>query len=186
MIDEMDTPESLNPEESEETINLQGEGEPESPEVDIEGLKKRASLADDYKVRAEIAERKLKQQLKVQPKTEETKEVPQDFSPKDFLALNQAGITADDLDEVIDYAKYKGISISEAVKNPVVKTILKERAEERKTAEATNVGTARKGTQKVTGESLLEKASRTGEMPETDEGMAELAKARLESKMSKT
>ena len=78
----------------------------------------------------------------------------------------------------MDYAKLKGISVSEALKSSVVKTILAEKQEERKTANATSTGNARRGSTKLNPSQLLEKANK-GEMPDSDEDLDALIKARL-------
>lgn len=100
----------------------------------------------------------------------------QTFSPKDYLSLRDSNVSAEDFDEVSDFAKYKGVPIAEALKMPVLKTILSERAEERKTAEATATKGSRRGEGKPNGDALLERASRGENIGE--DSIAELAKAR--------
>jgi hypothetical protein len=97
-----------------------------------------------------------------------------ELSIKDSARLQQANIPVDDWDEVVSYAKFKGISITDALGSSVVKSTLRERQEERQTAEATNVGKARRGTSKVSGQKLAEEASKSGKLPETDEEMQAL------------
>lgn len=102
------------------------------------------------------------------------------FSGDDTLALVNAQVTnKEDVLTVKKYAKAEGLSISDALESDIVKTILKTRAAERKTAEATNTGPTRRGSQQPTGKSLLDKASKTGEVPDTDEGMDALAEANI-------
>jgi len=103
---------------------------------------------------------------------------------KDQLALSQAGVSPEDVDELIEFAKFKRISLTEALKTPTMRTILAEKAEERRTASATQTKGAR-GVQKPTGEEILQHAERTGEVPDTDEGMKELFLARIHRKVRK-
>ena len=56
--------------------------------------------------------------------TKETKVEPVDgLSTKDSVLLAKADIDSDDIDEVIDFAKYRKISISDALKNTTLKLI---------------------------------------------------------------
>jgi hypothetical protein len=163
-----------------DTLNQEGVVEPESTEeseTSTDNSEELAKAKKDYesqKIRAEKAEQELKALKKapaeVTPKNE--------MSPKDFLALNESKISADDLDEVMDFAKYKGITITEALKTSVLKTILKEKAEERKTAEVSNTGTSRRTSSKPSGEALLEKFEKEGIIPLED--VEATVKARLE------
>lgn len=106
----------------------------------------------DWRTKAQEAEKP-----KSKPEQGEKETPKNEFTPKDYLALAQANVPADDLDEVSDYAKFKGISLAEALKSNYIKSTLKEKAEERKSAETANTGTARKSSSKASGEALLEK-----------------------------
>lgn len=115
---------------------------------------------------------------------ENKKEVKETVTPKengisqtDLYALIRANVAEEDIQEVVDYAKLKNIPVSQALKSNVVKTILSEREEERKTANATNVGKAKSAPSRASEETLLEKA-RSGELPERDEDIIRLVKAR--------
>lgn len=132
---------------------------------------KKEELANNYKVRAEKAEKLAKQ---VQPQKVEV--VKPEISTTDVIALIKANIPEDDIDDVKDYAKFKGISIAEAIKTPTIKSLLSEKAEARQTANATNVSNARRSPAKVSGETLLHKAQK-GEMPDEND-LTELIKAR--------
>lgn len=87
-----------------------------------------------------------------------------DISQTELYALIKADVPQEDIAEVSDYAKLKGISITEALNTPIVKTILKEKADNRTAAQATHTGQQRRTTS-PTGEDLLERANR-GEMPD--------------------
>ncbi len=155
-------------------------------EEEIAELKKKADLADNYKIRAEKAEKKAKQ---TQQKEEDTKENKEEgaLSTKDVLALTGNNISAEDYDEVIRVATILDKDINEALKDPTLKTILDTRAEQRKTAEATNTKEKGKGGTKTDGESLLKKAETTGEVPQDEAGIravveAEMARKKQEAK----
>lgn len=110
--------------------------------------------------------------------------VDNNISMKDYVAITEAKVSSEDLDEVIDYAKHKNISIQDALKSSVVKTILKQKAEERDTANAAATGPSRRTTVKQTGEALIEEASK-GKLPESDEDMAKLSEARMNQKKAR-
>jgi len=137
-------------------------------------LAKAEELANNQKIRAEKAEGKLKT---VKPEVTQSKAKSNDLGSKDLYALMEAKVPQDDIDEVIDYAKFKGVSIQEALKTSFVKSTLSEKAEQRRIAESTNVGNTRRNSGKVSDDTIMSKAS-AGEMPESDEDMMRLIKAR--------
>ena len=175
-----DVVESLNPQEevAEEVTETAEESETSQPD-EVEELKKRAALADDYKKRAEIAESENKK-LK-RPKSDVHSN--EELTTKDVYALMNAKVAEEDIEQVAEYAKFKKISVAEALKSTVVKTMLEESVEQRTTANATQTRGGARGTSKVSGEDLLSKAERTGEVPETDEGMQAIFKAQLARKL---
>jgi hypothetical protein len=123
----------------------------------------------------------------LEKKLKEKKEEPSqdaNLSPRDFLALKDANITADDFEEVQDFATYKKLSIADALAHPTLKTILQDRAEERRTARATETRSPR-GVAKTSGEDFLKKAESQGEVPESDEGLRAMLQARLERRRNK-
>lgn len=95
-----------------------------------------------------------------------------DLSTTDMYALMKADVPEEDLDEVKRAAKVLGVTVAEALKDPVTKGILERRQSLRKTADATNTNPARPGTKKVTDEHLLEEASK-GNLPEKGSKEAE-------------
>lgn len=133
-------------------------------------------IAKDQKLRAEKAERELKERGEKPASTDS-------LSPKDYLALQESKVTSEDFDEVVRVAKILGKPINEALKDSTMKTILDTRNEERRTAAAAHIQGGARGTSKVKGEDLLAKAEQTGEVPETDEGMRELFRAKLARKL---
>lgn len=110
-------------------------------------------------------------------KKQEPKGTDAELSIKDSARLQQAGIPVDDWDEVVSYAKFKGVAITDALNSSVVKATLKERQEERQSANAANSGATRRGTSKISGEKLIEEAEK-GKFPETDEEIRAMAEAR--------
>lgn len=158
--------ENLNTSE-EEVIDLDLDTNPEEEvveeDVDVQKLladkKKAEELAHNYKIRAEKAEREAKTKA-TQPAKDSS------LSVHDAIALMTAKVTeAEDIKEVEDYAKFRGISVSEALKSSVVKTLLSERAEMRKTAQATNTGKARAGSATVSDDVILKNAAQ-GKLPD--------------------
>lgn len=137
---------------------------------------KQKQLAENQKVRAEKAERQAKTKVETKVETQPG------LSSKDTIALINAKVHEDDVDEVVDYAKFKKISIPEALKSSVIKTSLSERQELRNTANATNPGRTRSGSSKVSGDALLEKARKTGEVPESDADLDAMLTSRYKKK----
>jgi len=137
---------------------------------------KAKELAENYKIRAEKAEAKTKG---------ETKGEEQSLTTKDALALVNAKVSDEDYDEVIRVSKILGKTISETLKDKTMNTILAERVEERQSAELAQTGKQNRGTNKNTGEDLLAKAEKTGEVPEDEEGMQKLFQARMARKFKK-
>lgn len=97
-----------------------------------------------------------------------------DLSQKDLYAMVKADVSEEDFDEVVEFAKFKKISVSEALKLPVLKTILSDKSEQRKSALATSTGSSRRSNAKLSDEALLENANK-GIMPDSDEDIRRLA-----------
>ena len=170
--------ETLSDEEKEQTVNTR---KSELLKEEASNLWERANkatkaeeLANNYKQRAEKAENELKNS-KVIPKEE-------GLSQKDVIYLAKANIHEEDVDEVVELAKLKKITVAEAHK--YMTPILETRAEERKTASATQTKGGARGSAKVTGEDLIARA-KEGKLPETDEDWDKLTEARLEAKRTK-
>ena len=142
-----------------------------------EELKKSKEIAENQKIRAEKAEAKAKD-------TEEKDDLPpkNELSQNDLLALMRAKVTEEDTQEVVDYATLKKISVQEALNSDVIKSILAEKEEKRKTAEATNVDQKRKGQAILSGSDILKDAEEKGELPESEEGMEKLVETRFAKK----
>lgn len=136
---------------------------------------KQKELANNYKIRAEKAEAAGKVIVEKNPN---------DLSPKDALLLAKAAVDLEDVDEVLEYAKFKKVSIQDALKSPMLTAMLSERKEERETAQATATGKQRTETPAITEAAILSKAEK-GELPKEEDasGMAKLVEAEMNRKI---
>jgi hypothetical protein len=170
---------------------------PDDPDELKERLKKTEEVRDKNYARMKKAEGFVQDKdgkwVKPEKQVEKPKTTEQgapaatddNISTKDAMALMNAKVTdEEDIDKVAKFAKLNGLTIREALKDSVVVAILADSAEKRRTANATNTGKTRTGTTKATGEVLHEKASKTGELPDSEEDMAKLAEQHLDQ-MSK-
>lgn len=169
-------------EEVEETTPVEAEeaSEVESEEQPQEEEKPQEEESDQRD--AEIA--KLKRQLKqATKKLEKPSAKPSaDLSPTDVIQLMKDNVTeTDDINNVVDYAKFKGITVTEALKLGVVKTMLADSKQERETANATSTKGGKRGISTPSTDEILAKAAQ-GELP--DDPIA-LAKARMAQKQTK-
>lgn len=160
-------------ETTEETTETEEEETPETTPEEVEELKKKAELADNYKIRAEKAEAKLKK-----PPVEKKEETR--LSDKDVIYLSKTDIHEDDVEEVTKYASSNKVTMKEA--HEYLKPILDMRAEERTTAEATNTKTQARGSSKTDGAALLKKAEETGEAPTDEAGIRRMLEAEMDRK----
>jgi hypothetical protein len=161
---EIDSPVTESEPEVEEVVEEVAEAEPET-DWQAEALKWKA-----------IAKRhaKDKEQVPSQDKA--------GLTEYDVIALKNSSITEkEDLDTVKDLAKKLNLSIADALDDKYIKTVLAEKAEERRTARATETRSPR-GIAKSSGADYLRKAESAGELPETMDAMRQLAEARLERK----
>ncbi len=101
------------------------------------------------------------------------------MSLKDIRALQD--VADEDVDEVLDFAKYKGISVAEAKASPVMQTLLRTRGEERATANASSTGNSKKGSKRNSGSELLNNF-KEGKVPESDADIAKLVEAEFDAK----
>jgi len=137
-----------------------------------EELVKAKELAENYKIRAEKAEKGKK----------EDKELPKpEYSLSDIRALSD--VPDEDVEEVVGWAKFKNITVAEAKKTSEMQSILKLRLEERRSAAASNTGGSRASTT-ITGATLIQRAKQ-GQFPEKDEDIEKLAEARMAEKLNK-
>lgn len=136
------------------------------------GGKKSKELADNYKVRAEKAEKDLKEKKPIGDGHSQNLDLP----TKDIIYLSKADIHEDDMDEVLEWAKFKKIGVQEAHKQ--LRATLQVRSEERKSAEVANTSNARRGSSQATGEALISQA-KAGKIPEKDEDIQTLIKTKM-------
>lgn len=107
-----------------------------------------------------------------------------DLSQDDMFVLVKSDVHMDDVNEVKDYAKLKGISIAEALKSPIVQGILTTNTEHRKSAAAAGTKDTR-STSKTDGVAIVSDILAKGEdaVPEKgSEGAMELFKQRNKGK----
>jgi len=152
----------------------------DTPEETMEELKARLAkseeVAKNQRIRAEKAEKASKGGKTPEPASVAAKKAG-DLSSKDVIALMNAKVAEEDIDEVSDYAAFKGITVAEALKTSTIKSTLAERTEQRNTALATNTGAARRGSAKVSDDALLSAAS-SGKFPESDDEITRLVSAK--------
>lgn len=111
--------------------------------------------------------------------TIEDKSATEGLSSSDVIAVINAKIPQEDIPDVAEYAKFKKISVAEALNDNVVKLMLADKAEQRKIAEGTATGDGKKrGSSKLSDEALLANASK-GILPESDEDMSRLSRLQL-------
>ena len=141
---------------------------------------KAEELARNQKVRAEKAEQEARKNKPVGDGSTPKKE--SEYSLQDIRALSD--VHDDDVAEVVEFAKFKGISIAEAKKHPVIQNILSVNKEFRSTEAAKNSGKGKPGASRTTDAQLVEQAA-SGQLPDDDEGITRLAEARQAEKLAK-
>lgn len=161
---ENDTDETENAEQEQDTTE---EAEIDQEKEDLKkSLKTMEAQKDHWR-------KKATERLSRQNEEDDTEEsTSSKISIKDQQALLRNNVHEDDIDEVVEYAAFKKISVSEALKSDVIKTTLSNKAEFRKTADASNTSSAKKGSSKVSDETLVSKLSK-GEVPEKGSEEAE-------------
>lgn len=81
-----------------------------------------------------------------------------DLTVMDGILLTQAGFTTEeDIRTVKEYQKLNGISLSEAVKSPLVKGIIDERREKQASAQVSATNASRRAPSKPSDDAVLEK-----------------------------
>lgn len=165
-------------EEKIETNDSQNVGTEETHEEDIDTLKQRNQSLYEQLKKAKGFERDengqwIKKEIP-KPEVKESKPVAnsQGLSSKDLIAIMQNQVHEEDIDDVIEVATLKHISVAEALKLDLTKTILAKKSEYRKSAETANTAPARKGATKVSDSELLSKLS-DGKVPEKGSEEAE-------------
>lgn len=171
--------------DTEETVNFNEESveatETEETGVDVEAeVKRQTAVLYARMKQAEADAKKAKAELANSSRSE-TK-VSGELGTTDVIYLAKADIHDDDMDEVLRHAKLHNVSVKEA--HSYLKPILDVRVEQRKTAEASNVGSSKRGSGKISDEVLLSKASK-GEISANDADIERLIEARFQAKKGK-
>jgi len=137
----------------------------------------------DWEARAKKAEATIiKAKDKKAPKGTPEAKTDSKLSIFDQKAIFNADIdTQEDLDEILDYAQRKNISVAKALESTVIKATLAENAQIRNSAKAVNTGTGRRASGTVTDAQLMADASK-GKMPSSEEDIAKLARMRFNKK----
>ncbi len=180
--EEKENQDALDPEGEEETLDPQ-EDEQEAEESDKDNearLKKAEEYANNQKIRAEKAEKELKSFREKKPEQADKKF---SLSHTDIIAAVKSDLEDEDIETVNDYAALKNISFKEALSSNVIKSVIAERKEERKTAEASSTGNKRSGSRSKSGEDLLQEA-RSGKAV-SDGDVSKLVDARFQSKIKR-
>jgi hypothetical protein len=161
-------------EPTEEVVNTE-EVEVETPVVETEDTSDIEEKNRKLFERAKKAEAELKAlRAKATPPAAPAPSEKQDgLTPLDTLSLFNAKVTVrEDIETTQKWAKLNNQTIDEALADETLKAVLKARAETRATAEATNTGTARRGSQKPSDEQLLASA-RTGKAVDDIDALAD-------------
>ena len=167
MDEELKDDAHISKEQEEADLNTAGdEQENESIDELKARLAKAEELARNQKIRAEKAEKLAKSKNFEGSKQNVTPELDNATLARIY------GIHEDDIEEVLDLAKFKRLLLAETLKLGATKAILAEKVEFRKTAEVSNTGNARRSVSKVSDETLLANLAK-GEVPQPGSEEAE-------------
>lgn len=165
----MDEVQDVTPEVTEEVVEVEQE---ESIDEIKARLAKAEEIAENQRIRAEKAEAKAKAQ---------PAKAPSSLNAGDMMAIKNANISETDMDIVEKFARDNNLSLRESLQHPHVKAILAYEEELKTTAIATNVEGVRRGTVKVTDDTLLQNAS-AGKLPTADDEIERLVAAQMKHK----
>lgn len=144
-----------------------------------EELSKAKEIAENQRIRAEKAEKRLKElEAATKPAETTTPKNETNLSPKDYLALTENKVSSEDFDEVVRLSTVLGKSIADTLKDKTAGAILQTRQEERKSAEVANTAPSRRSSSRDTDKAVLEDLSK-GIVPDTEEGIRKLVAAQL-------
>lgn len=167
------TDEEIQAEQQELEKKLAEEIDPTEDDDDVEVLKKKIETLsfqkEHWKGKAQGKGAEAKPEAK-KPDAEAPEK--DNLSTMDVLALTRANLHDDDIKEVVEYAKFKNIPISEALNSPTIKAVIAQNTEFRKTAEVTNTSAAKKTVSKVSDQKLQEDLAK-GDVPEKGSEEAE-------------
>lgn len=172
-----------------EEAEVQSDSDTQTEEVDVEALKQtnrelfaRAKRAEGF----ELKDGKWVKKEKPAPKVE-AQEVKKekDLSADDLYALMDARVPREDVNEVKKAASVLGVSISEALNTPLVKTLLKTKMEERATASATATKVTRPSSKANSDDVILDNFQK-GEISEKPEDIERLVQAQLNKRIAES
>jgi hypothetical protein len=153
----------------------------DEPEEDVQALRQKNQELYEQLRKAKGFKRDANGKwVKPEPKGEVKPVKDSDITLTELHSLLKANVPEEDTNEVRLYARSHDISITDALKMEEVKSLLRTKAEIRRTAEAAATSGGRRGTLKQTGEELLEKA-RKGEA-DIVKNATDIAKARIEAR----
>ena len=139
------------------------EVEPQHEDIaDVEALKQRNQELYEQlkKAKGLIRDTKTgKWVKKEQPKPTVDVEGTGDVTKTELYSLVKANVPDEDVNEVTLYARSHRMTVTEALKTPEVKAILRVKEDYRKTAEAANTKNSRYGASKPTDEQILADAA---------------------------
>lgn len=167
-IEDLDLDEEEETQEEEETTDEEEEEEQDEPddeeeEIDVEALKKENET---------LKKQKDHWRSKAKGSKAVKEEQQTDISSKDMYVLMKAEVHEDDIDDVVEYAKFKKLTIAEAMKTSTVRNILKDADELRATSKATNAKSKRPGNKGPSPETLKAELSK-GKVPKAGSQEAE-------------
>lgn len=142
---------------------------------DVDDLKKKLATAEAQK------EHWRKKATEKKPEVEQERVSSNSLNAGDMMAIKNADLDPQDMDLVEKFAKDNNISLREALSHPHAKAILAYEAELRTTAVASNVEGVRRGTVKVTDDTLLNNAS-ANKLPTTEDDIERLISAKMKQK----
>lgn len=170
--------------------NNEDEKEEEEKQEEVEEKKEEKKHEETPEAKRARLKRQLEQHEKKFGFKDEKKEIPETktsegITSKDVLFLTNEGITnEEDVEFAEKWAKFNDKPVREAIKDPTFKAILATKQEERKTSQAMQSKGGAKGSGKVSGADLLDKAKR-GQYPQTEEEMERMIAAKFDAKVKK-
>lgn len=176
--EEFETIDSQN--DTEETVN----DTQDNTELDIDAEIKKATAPLYARMKKAEEDARLAKAKLAEQKPEDKTDTEKSLSVKDLIALTNAKIHEEDVGIVEEYARFAKISFADALKTSVVKTLISEKEEARRTANATNVSNSRRSTSRPSNESIIAKA-RAGEKIDDPELLAEAIMAEKIAKLNK-
>lgn len=192
--EELDTENTLETPEEDEEVDTDDQDDSDSDDSDNDDdqddensdnkgddKKDWKKIAENYKIRAEKAEKENKNKKQGSSKPNSNSDQSNRLSDEDMYVLLENKVPSADFKDVVEYARFKKISVEEALRSNVVKVMLSDKAEIRKTAQASQSGSQRRQSGRASDQSLMENA-RKGQFPDNDADIERLAKARIASK----